>query len=177
MTANTLETLIAKQDIYDVLTNYARGVDRADGELLKSCYHADAIEEHGNTYNGPAHAYVDGAVARMAKLRHPMAHYLCNVNIDLQDDAKTAFVETYVLTFARFDDADGKANDTLTGGRLVDKFERRDGAWKIAHRKMALDWNRDAPQAEGWCLGMFDPSHPDLNMGTRGRGDLSYQRF
>ena len=39
--ANTLETMLAKQDIADCLARYARGVDRADGELLHSCYFDD----------------------------------------------------------------------------------------------------------------------------------------
>lgn len=177
MTGNTIETVLAKQDIRDVLARYARGIDRADGELLKSCYHEDAVEEHGNTYKGPAHPYVDGAMQRMSRLRHPMAHYLCTSHFEFDDSGEVAWVESYVLTFARFDDSNGAPHDTLTGGRLVDRFERRDGDWKIAHRKMTLDWNRDAPTSEGWCLGMFDPEHPDLHTGERGRGDLSYQRF
>jgi len=171
---NTTEDLLAKQDILDVLARYARGVDRADGDLLKSCYHSDAIEEHGSSYSGPAHAYVDGAMERMKALKHPMAHYLCQSHVEREGDV--AFVETYVITFARFE-KDGEPWDTLTGGRLFDKFERRDGVWKIAHRKMTLDWNRDAPMQEGWCLGMFDPNHPDMHIGQRGTGDLTYSRF
>ncbi len=174
---NTVETMLAKQDIRDVLSRYARGVDRADGALLKSCYHADAIEEHGNTYNGPAHAYVDGAIPRMMKMTQPMAHYVCNSHFEFDETGDVAWVETYVLTFARFEDKDGAANDTLTGGRLFDRFERRDGVWKIAHRKMTLDWNRDMATQEGWCLGLFDPASPDLHMGTRGEKDLTYSRF
>ncbi len=174
---NTLETLIAKQDIQDVLARYARGVDRADADLLLSCYHADAIEEHGSTYKGPAHEYVLGAVERLAKLSHPMAHYVSNVHVEFLDDGETAWVESYVLTFARFDDKSGQAHDTLTGGRLADRFERRGGIWRIAHRKMAFDWNRDAPANETWCLGLFNPDDPKMVMGKRGREDLSYSRF
>jgi hypothetical protein len=177
MMGNTIDTLLAKQDIQDVLARYARGVDRADGPLLKSCYHPDAIEEHGNTYNGPAHPYVDGAVERMAKLTHPMAHYVCNSHVEFDEGGTVAWVETYVLTFARFDDKTGTPHDTLTGGRLFDRFEKRDGEWKIAHRKMTLDWNRDMATQQGWCLGLFDPDDPDLHIGQRGTGDLTYSRF
>lgn len=170
---NTLETLLAKQDINDVLMRYARGVDRADAELLKSCYHEDATEEHGPTYSGLAHAYIDGAVPRMQAMG-VMAHYLCNVAVELDGDV--AHVESYVLTFARFE-KDGEPWDTLTGGRIVDRFERRAGVWKIAHRKMAFDWNRDAPSSEGWCLGMFKLDHPGMILGRKDRDDLSYARF
>lgn len=173
MPANTLETLLAKQDIADTMMRYARGVDRADGALLKSCYHADAIEEHGPAYCGPAHAYIDGAVPRMQKMG-VMAHYVCNMHVELDGD--TAYVESYVLTFARFE-KDGEHWDTLTGGRTVDRFEKRSGEWKIAHRKITFDWNRDMPMAETWCLGFFDTSHPRMLKGSKARDDLSYQRF
>ena len=52
---------------------------------------------------------------------------------------------------------DGRSWDTYTGGRLHDRFERRNGEWKIAHRRTVFDWNRDTPANEGWCLGYFDP--------------------
>jgi len=172
--AARLARMLAKQDILDVLARYARGVDRADGELLASCYHADAIEEHGPNYSGPAAEYIAGAVERL-KHMGPMVHYLCNSHIEL--DGNRAWVETYVLTFARFPDGEGNDTDTLTGGRLCDRFECRDGQWRIAHRRMTFDWNRDAPSNEGWCLGMFDSASPAFHRGRKDRDDLSYQRF
>ncbi|QIB65278.1 nuclear transport factor 2 family protein [Kineobactrum salinum] len=168
-----LEQLLAKQEIHDVIMRYARGVDRADEALLKSCYHADAIEEHGSTYSGSAHAYFDAAVPRIRKMG-PMAHYVCNITIELQGD--TAYVESYLITFARFA-RDGQDFDTFTGGRICDRFEQREGNWLIAHRKMVFDWNHDMPANQGWCLGMFDPSHPAMNFGRKDEQDLSYQRF
>jgi len=152
---------------------YARGVDRADQALLKSCYHGDAIEEHGSTYDGPAHDYIDGAIERIRSMG-TMCHYLCNVHIELNGD--TAYSEAYVLTFARFNNA-GNPVDTLTGGRLCDRFERRRGVWKIAHRKLAFDWNRDMPMQESWCLGLFNPDDPKMVMGSKDQQDPSYQRF
>ncbi len=71
----------------------------------------------------------------------------------------------------------GEKWDTLTGGRIVDRFEKRDGEWRIAHRKITLDWNRDMPMAETWCLGLFKPEDPRMHIGEKGKGDLSYSRF
>ena len=168
-----LEQLLAKEDIRDVLMRYGRGVDRADADLLKSCYHVDAIEEHGSTYSGPAHAYIDGAVPRIMKMG-TLAHYICNISIAFEGEK--AYVESYVLTFARFT-KDGAPYDTFTGGRICDRFEYRNGEWKIAHRKMAFDWNRDVPAQETWCLGMFNPNDPKMVHGQKGTGDLSYRKF
>ena len=172
--ANTLETMLAKQDIADCLARYARGVDRADGELLHSCYFDDSIEEHGSSYSGPARAYIDGAIQRMQG-GDVMGHYLCNLHVEFESDT-LAYAECYVLTFARFP-KDGERWDTLTGRRIVDRFEKRDGEWRIAHRKITLDWNRDMPMAETWCLGLFKPEDPRMHIGEKGKGDLSYSRF
>jgi len=168
-----LENLMSKMEIQETLMRYGRGVDRADEALLKSCYHEDAIEEHGSTYAGPAHPYIEGAVVRIRQMG-TLAHYICNIHIELDGDL--AWVESYVLTFARFQ-RDGESFDTLTGGRICDKFERRAGEWKIAHRKMTFDWNRDMPTNEGWCLGLFNPADPRMVMGSKDKEDLSYQRF
>lgn len=169
-----LDRLFAKEEIRDVLMRYGRGVDRADAELLKSCYHTDAVEEHGSTYAGPAHAYIEGAVPRIMKMG-TLAHYICNIHIDLVGSDK-AYVESYLLTFARFQKDNGSF-DTFTGGRIVDRFERRGGEWKIGHRKMAFDWNYDTPTNQAWCQGLFKPDDPRMVMGQKGKSDLSYSRF
>lgn len=173
MTDNKQQQLLARVEILDVLARYVRGVDRGDGELLKSCYHADAIEEHAGNYTGNAHEYVDGAIPRILKM-DAMQHLLGSSHIDFADDR--AWVETNVWTFLRMDVA-GVTTDTLTGGRLFDRFEFRDDHWKIAHRKTILDWNRDAPSAEGWCNGLIDFSNPGALLGIKGTSDASYERF
>jgi ketosteroid isomerase-like protein len=165
--------MLARQEIRDVLARYARGVDRADRAMLESCYHEDAVEEHGPNYSGSAMEYIAGAIERLRQMGD-MAHYLCQSHIEL--DGATAWVETYVITFARFEGDDGKV-DTLTGGRICDRFERRGGEWRIAHRRIAFDWNRDMATNEGWCLGMFDTGAKGFHAGRKDREDLSYQRF
>ena len=172
--ANTIETLLAKQDINDCIMRYARGIDRGDVELLLSCYWDDAHEIHGPAYNGPAVPYVKEAARRMQENRPVMQHFIGNVHVEL-DGPDVARVESYILTFARFA-KDGEDYDTLTGARAYDRFERRDGEWRIAHRQAVFDWNRDAPTAQTWCLGLFDVDHPDMVMGDKVPDDLTYIR-
>lgn len=174
MHANTVETMLARQDIHDVMMRYARGIDRGDEALLLGCYWEDAIEVHGPAYNGPAVPYLKSAAARMLKNRPTMQHFIGNVHIDF-DGADTAWVESYILTFARFD-KDGAPWDTLTGARSFDKFVRRGGEWRILHRRAVFDWNRDQPSAETWCMGLFDTTHPDMVMGAKGSADATYAR-
>lgn len=169
-----LARLLDKEAIREVLAHYARGVDRGDGPLLKSCYHPDAIEEHGGRFTGNAHDYVAEAIPRI-KLMDSMQHILGNTHFDFVSDV-LAYVETYLVTLARVN-IDGERFDTFTGGRLIDRFEKRDGEWKIAHRRTIFDWNRDTPTREGWVGGMFVPGQPGMRMGTKGDTDPSYERF
>ena len=169
-----LARIFDKDEIRDVLAAYVRGVDRGDGPLLKSCYHPDAIEEHGGRYTGNAHDYVDGAIPRIRQM-DAMQHVLGTSHFDFTG-ADLAYVETYIVTLARMK-VDGETLDTFTGGRLIDRFERREGCWKIAHRRTIFDWNRDTPMRQGWVGGMFVPGTPGMRVGAKGEDDPSYERF
>ncbi len=152
--AAAVDRMLARDAIRDVLARYARGIDRADGALLKSCYFDDAIEEHGSSFTGRAHDYVDGAIPKVRTMG-VMQHLLGNCHIELDGDR--AYVETYVWTFLR--------------------VERRNGTWKIAHRRTVFDWNRDTPSNEGWCLGYIDPRAPGVRRGTKDKSDPTYEKF
>ncbi len=168
-----LEGVIARDAIREVLSAYARGIDRADAAVLKSCYHPDAIEEHGGNFHGNAFEYVDQAMPKVRGMG-VMQHLLGTSYIELERE--TAYVETYIWTFARFK-KDGGDVDTFTGGRLLDRFERRNGVWKISHRRTVFDWNRDTPTQEGWCVGYFNPRTAGMRMGRKDKEDPSYERF
>src|SRR5579872_4652425 len=42
-----LEHVADRQEIYDCLVRFCRGVDRFDRELMMSAFHPDAIDDHG----------------------------------------------------------------------------------------------------------------------------------
>jgi hypothetical protein len=48
--------------------------------------------------------------------------------------------------FARIK-ADGSYYHSFVGARMIDRLERRDGRWGIAHRQLIWNWNHDAPAA------------------------------
>ena len=49
--------------------------------------------------------------------------------------------------------ADGSGKDDVFGIRYVDRFERRAGEWKIAHRVVASEWRRVDPVPAGKIRG------------------------
>ena len=42
-----LREMVDRQEIWQVLLRYGRGLDRFDVEMARSCYFDDAIEDHG----------------------------------------------------------------------------------------------------------------------------------
>lgn len=166
----TIDELLDRQEIHDVLVSYARGADRGDADLIAAAYHDDAIEDHGGTFLGPAKDYV-AMLRRILPGAPRMSHILTNVLIELDGDR--AVSECYFLTFSRRDTGD-EPFDSLTMARVVDRFERRDGAWRIAHRRLAWEWNHEMPMNETWGRGLIAPDPSKLVRGGKKPDDILY---
>ncbi len=167
-----VQVLLDKQEIYEVLCTYTRGLDRLDRDLLESVYHPGAIHEHASVFKGSATDFIETAVNTLSKIG-PTNHYMHNLLIDVEGDV--AHTELYGVAFQRIE-KDGEPYDCLVGARAMDRFERRDGTWKIAHRRTILDWNHDAPASETWSLGVLGPPPGPADLGTKTKDDPSYTK-
>lgn len=162
-TAAEIEALIDKQAIYEVMIRYCRGIDRGDLALAMSAYHADAYDQHGPT-QGNAHEVMARVAVALTNLEISQ-HRIANMAIELEGDH--AYVETY---FHALHVVSGASEEEQVFGRYLDRFERRDGAWKIAHRQIVLDYATCPARA---------PAYPLLNAfqrGARNKEDPSYER-
>lgn len=166
-----LQALLDKQEITEVLMRYSRAVDRGDVELLRACYHADATEDHGGVFTGPAAEYI-ARIAPILPKAGVLTHAVSNVLIELDSDH--ARVEAYITTFARMK-KDGEKFDTLTLARTLDRFERRDGVWRIAARRMSWEWHHEMPLAETWGRGLLAPDAAALVRGGKMPNDMLYR--
>ena len=165
-----LQTLLDKQAIHEVLVRYCRGADRGDADLIAEAYHEDAIEDHGGTFKGKASDYI--AMLRKILPSAPrMTHATTNVLIEVEGDRARA--ESYILTFSRRDGIDDPF-DSLTMARVIDRFERRDGRWAIAHRRLAWEWNHEMPLRESWGRGAIAPDPEALVRGAKKPDDILY---
>lgn len=138
---------IAESQIVRKLNLYARGCDRGDSELLKSLYHPDAQEEHG-IFSGNAHEFCD-FVVNVVKATDSVMHYISNAIIDIEGDIAHSESSFLVATIGITDEI-GEKIDLMMGGRYFDRFEKRGGDWKIAHRQVAFDWYTCAAQSGSW---------------------------
>jgi 3-phenylpropionate/cinnamic acid dioxygenase small subunit len=157
-----LAALADKQEIAEVLYRYARGCDRADEQALRDCFHSDSRHDHGG-FVGLSHDFVDRAMAIVRPLK-ACKHLIGNVMIELAGDAAVSECHFWAH-HRRVDARTGAEEDFFTGGRYLDRFERRGGVWKIATRKGVADFERfDAPSdRQMWSLppDKIGGKHPD----------------
>jgi len=151
----TLEQLAAHVEIQQVLYRYCRGVDRGDPALIASVYHPGAIDHHG-AWTGPGQDFGAYLVPAMDQAPLIGQHHITNALIEV--DGETARVESYFVAFHPENDAGGRARHVLVGGRYLDQFARRDGAWKITERRVVLDLSRPLERVEGWAGAAYFPA-------------------
>jgi SnoaL-like domain len=163
-----LADMLAKQDIHDALMRYCRGIDRCDAELLESVYHPDAIDDHG-TFVGKASEFIPWVIKGLREEYLMTTHAVSNVLIEVEGD--TGWAESYVNSW-HLCERDGKLFEWTFSGRYVDRFERRGGQWKIAHRVTVFDSEslRPAPEEQWLPDGAFPTT------GKRSREDPVYAR-
>lgn len=157
-----LQELLDRAAITDALLTYAHAVDRQDFALARSCYHPDAVDDHGR-YHGD----LDGLIAffeTLGPLLRATTHQMGPPWIHLDGDV--ALVQTYCLYRREMHDAPPE-QAVMQGLRYLDRFERRKGHWAVAHRRIVLDWEQSgavppAPPSGGtWsrgAQGVDDPS-------------------
>ena len=143
-----IDVLLAQRAFQRVLTTYSRGVDRFDFEAVRTCYWPDGTDYHGSFVGGVDEfiSFVETSLNRFERTNH----FLGNILIDVDLDHDVARAETYAVAFHRYTDADGHPTDMWAGLRYVDRFERRQGEWRINDRVCAFDWRRtDRVDADG----------------------------
>jgi hypothetical protein len=123
-----------RQAIHDCLMTYSRGIDRLDRDLLLSVYHEDAIDDHG-VFAGSPEEFADWAIA-MHTATH-MSHQHCVLNYTCELDGDVAHTETYYMFVGINRRGPALA---MSGGRYIDRLEKRDGRWAIAARVCVRDW-------------------------------------
>ncbi len=139
--SEALERLVAKDEIYDALVRYCRGIDRRDADLVRSAYHEDAVDNHGYTV-----VERGWDLAELADRDNPdgfprewesTSHLLTNILIRVDGDRASS--ESYYTASMRCRHDGGRYN-LVSIGRYIDRWERRDGGpFKIASRVVITD--------------------------------------
>jgi hypothetical protein len=167
---DVVQVLADEREIRQMILRYCRGVDRGDRELIRSCYHPDSTDVHGN-YRGDGQAFADYVVPVLAERYAATTHAVHNMLIDL--DGSTAHVETYFVAYHLSAEPTEQAHLYVFGGRYADRFERRETGWRIADRIVVRDWSVRHPIAPDTLAREWDAAQV-FHRGRRDRDDLGY---
>ena len=167
MTADTasLDAALARDAIRLLLTGYCRAADRADAALMESLFWPDA-EVISGVANGPPAVFAREVTAYISGNLETCFHSIANEWIEVKGDH--AVGEHYVIAHNR---AGGQ--DSLTGGRYLDRYERRGGMWKIASRVFVCDWTATHPTTHE-SGGFYEPL---TTRGCHGPADPVYAHW
>jgi hypothetical protein len=164
-----LREQIDRSEIHRAMLRYARGLDRLDNVLARSCYWDDAIEDHGQFVGTPDDflKYANGTTLMFEAVQHGILNHIC----DLQGD--DAFCETY-YQFTGV--TAGEGPNFVSTGRYVDHFQKRDAEWRIANRVTLVESQMDVPKSAslGRMPSVYTADEPC--QAARDRTDVSYHR-
>jgi hypothetical protein len=169
-TAAKLDELLDRVAIEDVLHRYCHAVDRCDAELLRGVYWADATDDH-IFWKGSAEDFVDFCIP-VLESRDQTMHSITNVMIRIE--RPQAFVQSYYRAYERLRRKDGTVNDITMYGRYLDRMEKRGEEWRIAERKVQMDWWRIWDDSADWDRGLFGKR---FDVGKRREADPSSALF
>jgi hypothetical protein len=169
-----LQRLADRQAIQDCVHRYARGIDRRNWEFLASAFHPGAMLHQGD-FKGTIEEMLANVAARHAAIEQS-AHLLTNILIEFDND-NGAVVETYYLAYLRNAHLPAMVRTALLGdgapeagkidmrslGRYIDRFECRDGHWRIAKRVCIAETLTGTavpeanPLSTAWAMASRDP--------------------
>ena len=159
-----------KQKITEAIYLYCRGLDRGDLSVLEKVYHPDATEDRGEgLFVGNAWDMLEQALKVLDRVYASTQHFMGNILIEVSGD--TAFAESYFQAYHRRKDfpepsSSKPTKEFVMSGRYLDRFEKRNGNWKIAHRKMIVDWVHSRNVDETW----FERNPGAIRGGRNGPG-------
>ncbi len=157
----SIDTVADRVAIEQCLYRNALGCDTLDIEMWKSSYWPDAVENH-LWYNGNAIEFVDKTAAQLPTSMDTSWHKISNVLILV--DGRQARVNSYYLAYCRVRAADGTPQDLIGGGRYIDRFESRDGEWRIISRIVKSDWTRQDASTYIWGTEVMNGYVPHMGM-------------
>lgn len=136
-----------REEIRDVIYHYVHAVDRRRWDIMERVFHEDAVFKFGpvagnwRDFVEQARAIIDPTLSTH--------HQLGNCLIAFDESGEAADTETYMTAMHIippgypvpdvFPDR-GENYSAVIAGRYVDRFEKRDGEWRIIHRTGLYDW-------------------------------------
>ena len=163
-----LMVVLDKDAIREVLARVSRGVDRLSPDILRSVYWPDA-KVYSSFFDGTAEEFIVWLTGNRKDVTAGATHNICNIAIEVEGDR--AWGETYFIGLSENRPDGENPFNNVTSGRYLDKFEKRDGEWRILQRTFAYELTARLPHHTAWT------QPPMLDMMRRGRRDAGDMVF
>jgi len=167
-------TIEDREAIRDILAAYTHAIDRRRWKIMERLFHHDAQFSFG-TVKGDWRGFVEQARAiidNCVATHHHLGQTLFTFSEDgLIADTETCMSAMHIVPPGypmpdTFPDR-GENYSAVIAGRYVDRFEKRDGEWRIARRTGLYDWREfreigeaDLASAPQEAVGRHDDSDP-----------------
>lgn len=178
MSTPDVETMLAKQEITEVMYRYCRAMDRMDRKLAESIWHSDGTTKFEDAYT----TGTDGETVHVGGFEGTAAGFLDYVwpwheqgflchshqvsNILIEVDGDSASSEAYMTACLRSKPAD-EHGELIVRGRYLDRWSKREGRWAIDHRLYVGDMTETRTVAEPYIVGLLsrrDADDPSYHM-------------
>ena len=163
-----LRDLMVKDRLHELEMAYCRGIDRRDPELIRSIFFDDAVEDHGDAWYGSGSEWVDYIFKDYLLQFEVTCHYVMNEWYKVAGDKAEG--ETHRVSYHRRPNGE----EVSAGSRTFNRYECRNGDWRIVYRGVTRDWMRESNAQQP------DPLHPKhmiLRPSLPGPEDVSYKEM
>lgn len=142
MSAAAAGTLADEWALRRLVQLYARAVDRNDPELFVSLFVEDAVLE-GPQFHVAGHEQIRLVPGDLVQKFRATMHCVFNQTVNIAGDSADG--ETYCIAYHRIEDEGGRPMTLDWAIRYQDRFLRRGGEWRIAYRRLVVEWTRTGP--------------------------------
>lgn len=157
----SVQYLLDREAIRDLVLCYSRAIDRKDVELLADLYTEDATDTHGDSFDGSAEDFCKFIAGSLPHMQYS-GHHACNHMISIEGDEGNG--EVYALAYHYLPDQKnpGQWVEDFMAVRYIDNYRRcADGKWRFSKRVVTYDMWLDRPFSGKGLLGSspVDPSY------------------
>jgi hypothetical protein len=131
----TLQTLVDRAAIQDLVTGYFLALDRKDWDAVTACFTPDADCDYG-VFRGDTGFAVDCIRRGVAQFDHTMH---CGSNVQVVVDGDAARAECYAVCYHRLPIA-GVSHDRVSALHYRDMLVRTPAGWRIRERRVTFVW-------------------------------------
>jgi SnoaL-like domain len=154
MIGTVIGTVADREAIRDVIAAYTHALDRRRWDMMAQLFHDDAQFAFG-TLVGNWRSFVEQAKAVIEPClatQHLLGQTLIGFDSDVLAHSETYMTAMHTIPPGHplvevFPDK-GKIYSAVIAGRYVDRFEKRDGEWRLAQRTGLYDW-REFREVDG----------------------------